>query len=90
KRERIEKNKFQLEQTLEEWDPHTDPNAVTDAFKTLFIGRLNYDTSENKLRREMEIYGPVKSIQMVNNTTTGKPRGFAFVEFEHERDMHCK
>lgn len=21
-------------------DPHTDPNAVTDAFKTLFIGRL--------------------------------------------------
>ncbi len=27
---------------------------------------------------------------MVNNTTTGKPRGFAFVEFEHERDMHCK
>ena len=27
---------------------------------------------------------------MVSNTTTGKPRGYAFVEFEHERDMHCK
>ena len=27
---------------------------------------------------------------MVTNTTTGKPRGYAFVEFEHERDMHCK
>ena len=27
---------------------------------------------------------------MVNNTTTEKPRGYAFVEFEHERDMHCK
>ena len=28
----------------------------------------NFDTSENKLRREMEIYGPVKSVRYTTVT----------------------
>merc|ERR1712142_136450 len=44
--------------------------------------------SESKLRREFEQYGPVKSIRMVSNTKNGKPRGYAFIEYEHEKDMH--
>jgi U1 small nuclear ribonucleoprotein len=32
-------------------------------------------------------YGPVKSVIMVEDKNTGKPRGYAFIEFEHERDM---
>lgn len=28
-------------------------------------------------------------ITMVS-TTDSKPRGYAFIEYEHERDMHCK
>lgn len=27
---------------------------------------------------------------MVYNKRSGKPRGYAFIEYEHERDMHCK
>ena len=27
---------------------------------------------------------------MVKNTKSSKPRGYAFVEFESERDMHCE
>ena len=27
---------------------------------------------------------------MVTNADTGKARGYAFIEYEHERDMHCK
>jgi len=42
------------------------------------------------LRREFEQYGPVKSIKMVHCTKNGKPRGYAFIEYEHEKDMHCK
>merc|ERR1712142_1055199 len=44
--------------------------------------------SESKLRREFEQYGPVKRIRMVNDANNGKPRGYAFIEYEHERDMH--
>lgn len=29
-------------------------------------------------------------IVMIHNTVNGKPRGYAFVEYEHERDMHCE
>ena len=29
-------------------------------------------------------------IRLVHNIRSGKPRGFAFVEYEHECDMHCK
>uniref|UniRef100_A0A3B5QXH8 U1 small nuclear ribonucleoprotein 70 kDa n=1 Tax=Xiphophorus maculatus TaxID=8083 RepID=A0A3B5QXH8_XIPMA len=70
------------------WDPHNDPNAQGDAFKTLFVARINYDTTESKLRREFEVYGPIKRIYIVYNKRTGKPRGYAFIEYEHERDMH--
>lgn len=27
---------------------------------------------------------------MIKDAATGKPRGYAFIEFEHERDMHGK
>ena len=27
---------------------------------------------------------------MIKNASNGKPRGYAFIEFEKERDMHCK
>lgn len=50
----------------------------------------NYDTSESKLRREFEVFGAIKKILVVNNPDTAKPRGYAFIEYEHERDMHCK
>ena len=50
----------------------------------------NYETSESKLRKEFEQFGPVKKINMVTDVKTKKPRGYAFVEFERERDMHCE
>lgn len=50
----------------------------------------NYDTSESKLRREFEMYGPIKKIIMVQDVDTAKPKGYAFIEYEHERDMHGK
>merc|ERR1739844_457861 len=88
RKEKIENSSQKLEEELATWDPHSDANAEGDAFKTLFVGRINYDTSESKLRREMELYGPIRSIRLVYDSKSGKPRGYAFVEYEHERDMH--
>ncbi|CAM5173531.1 unnamed protein product [Eretmochelys imbricata] len=90
RREKIERRQQEVENELKMWDPHNDPNAQGDAFKTLFVARVNYDTTESKLRREFEVYGPIKRIYMVYSKRSGKPRGYAFIEYEHERDMHCK
>ncbi|XP_075249870.1 U1 small nuclear ribonucleoprotein 70 kDa-like [Convolutriloba macropyga] len=68
------------------YDPSELQDATADSFKTLFVARLNYDTSESKLRREFEHYGPIRKIKFVKDLS-GKPRGYAFIEYEHERDM---
>ncbi|XP_045585399.1 U1 small nuclear ribonucleoprotein 70 kDa isoform X2 [Procambarus clarkii] len=88
RREKAEQMQYKLEQEIALWDPHNSESATGDPYKTLFVSRINYDTSESKLRREFEIYGPIKKIVMVHNIKTGKPRGYAFIEYEHERDMH--
>eukprot|EP00047_Mylnosiga_fluctuans_P018952 m.76800 g.76800 ORF g.76800 m.76800 type:complete len:249 (+) comp7892_c2_seq2:33-779(+) len=86
RKEREERNVEELKRRRDEWKPSENPKATEDAFKTLFVGRLNYDVSETKLRREFEVYGAIKKISMVFDKA-GKPRGYAFVEFENERDM---
>jgi len=88
KKERAEQVAYKLEQEIALWDPNTVSDATGDPFKTLFIARVNYYTSESKLKREFEQYGAVKSIRMVMSTKDGKPRGYAFIEYEHEKDMH--
>jgi U1 small nuclear ribonucleoprotein len=85
-KEKKKKHEQELEKIIKEWDPKKDPKATSDPYKTLFVGRLNYDTSEHKLKREFEIYGPVKKVRIVTDKN-GSPRGYAFVEFEKERDM---
>lgn len=40
-----------------------------DAFKTLFVSRISFETTEKKLRREFEEYGPVKRIRLVHDAT---------------------
>ena len=42
-----------------------------DPFKTLFVGRISFDATEKKLRREFEEYGPVKSIRLVHEKRSG-------------------
>ena len=53
---------YKLEQEIALWDPHNNEAATSDPYKSLFVSRINYDTSESKLRREFEIYGPIKKV----------------------------
>lgn len=89
KKERAEQVAYKLEQEIALWNPLNMRNGTNDAFKTLFVARVNYDTSESKLRREFEVYGPIRKITLVHDTSSGKPKGYAFIEYEHERDMHA-
>jgi U1 small nuclear ribonucleoprotein len=85
-KEKWEKNQLVIAQKIKEWAPSKDPKATGDPYKTLFVGRINYNTSELKLRKEFENWGSIKKIRLVLDQK-GKPRGYAFVEFEREKDM---
>jgi U1 small nuclear ribonucleoprotein len=65
---------------------HTALCIYSNAYHTLFVGRLSYDTTDNKLRREFEEYGVIKTCKIVTDLE-GKSRGYAFIEFEKEEGM---
>jgi len=87
KREKRERAEKKIQEQLSTWDPKHDTNAKSDPRKTLFIGRLNYSTNEDTLRRKMEQFGRVKRVHIVHHSKTGKPRGYAFIEFDKEREL---
>ena len=72
---------------VESWDPQKQSGATEDPYKTLFVAKINYDTPEAKLKREFEEFGAIKSLRVVHSSTSGKPRGYAFVEYHSSRDM---
>ena len=47
-----------------------------DAFKTLFVARLSYETTEKDLEREFGRFGPIERIRIVVDTSA-EPNGTA-------------
>lgn len=48
----------------------------------IFVGNLAFATTEEQLHQVFSEIGRVIKVRMVSDMETGKPRGFAFVEFE--------
>ncbi|XP_060180575.1 U11/U12 small nuclear ribonucleoprotein 35 kDa protein [Lycium barbarum] len=69
------------------YDPFGDPKSIGDPYCTLFVAHLSHFTTEHTLRQEMNKYGRVKNLRIVRHIVTGASRGYAFVEFETDRDM---
>jgi RNA recognition motif-containing protein len=53
---------------------------------SLFIGNLSYDVTEAELRVHFAALGPLSALALPKDRDTGKPRGFAFVEFRERAD----
>ncbi|RAL48344.1 hypothetical protein DM860_005768 [Cuscuta australis] len=69
------------------YDPFGDPKALGDPYCTLFVGRLSRVTTEDSLREVMSRYGRVRNSRLVRHIVTGASCGYAFVEFETDREM---
>jgi cold-inducible RNA-binding protein len=48
--------------------------------KNIFVGNLNFKTSEDDLRKLFESHGSVSRVTILTDRETGRSRGFAFVE----------
>jgi RNA recognition motif-containing protein len=51
--------------------------------KKLYVGNLNFTTTEEEVRNLFAAHGEVHSVNMINDRETGRPRGFCFVEMEN-------
>jgi cold-inducible RNA-binding protein len=52
----------------------------------VFVGNLNWKTTDSQLSEFFSFIGTVVSAQVVTDRTTGKSRGFGFVEFTTAQD----
>jgi cold-inducible RNA-binding protein len=48
----------------------------------LFVGNLPYDVTEAELKEYFSAAGPLSYVYLPTDRESGKPRGFAFVEFQ--------
>jgi len=52
----------------------------------VFVGNLNFNTTRDELQSLMSQVGEVRDVFLPNDRETGRPRGFAFVEFGSDED----
>jgi RNA recognition motif-containing protein len=52
----------------------------------LFVGSLNWETTEDGLRQVFSKFGTITDMAIVTDRTTGRSRGFGFVTFEDRKD----
>ena len=51
----------------------------------LFVGNLAFDVTESDVRELFSAAGAVLQVRIPTDRETGKPRGFAFVDFDDHR-----
>jgi len=54
--------------------------------KNIFVGNLDFNTSEDELRNLFGTYGQVDRVSIMTDRDTGRSRGFGFVEMANTED----
>jgi len=54
--------------------------------KSLFVGNLNSETTEEELRQLFEAYGQIAQVHIIRDRGSGLPRGFAFVQMTNDEE----
>lgn len=52
--------------------------------KNLYVGNLNYRTTEDTLQTLFAEYGQVEEVRLITDRYSGRSKGFAFVEMDTE------
>jgi cold-inducible RNA-binding protein len=54
--------------------------------KNIFVGNLDFNTTEDELRQLFEVHGQVDRVSILTDRETGRSRGFGFVEMASAED----
>ena len=64
----------------------TTENSNHPMATKLFVGNIDYNVSENDVQDHFSKAGTVVSVNIVQDRTTGKSRGFGFVEMASQEE----
>ncbi|HNB52614.1 MAG TPA: RNA-binding protein [Anaerolineales bacterium] len=53
----------------------------------LYVGNLDYETTEEELQNLFVQAGTVKSVMLIKDRDSGRSKGFGFVEMENQAEM---
>jgi RNA recognition motif-containing protein len=54
--------------------------------KNIYVGNLDFRTTEEELQKAFGVYGQVDRVNIVTDKNTGQKRGFAFVEMANDAE----
>ena len=55
----------------------------------LYVGNLNYATTEASIRALFEQHGEVSSVNLITDRDSGRPKGFGFVEMPNRPEAEA-
>ncbi len=55
---------------------------------TIYVGNLNYRSTENDLGTLFSEFGNVESVKIIMDKMTGRAKGFAFIEMPNEEEAN--
>ncbi|CUM51694.1 uncharacterized protein AC631_03627 [Debaryomyces fabryi] len=80
KKRKVEESSEEAEESAEE--PVAKKPKTNEEPATLFVGRLSWSIDDEWLRREFEPVGGVISARVIMERSTGKSRGYGYVDFD--------
>ncbi|XP_063243688.1 cleavage stimulation factor subunit 2 tau variant isoform X2 [Bacillus rossius redtenbacheri] len=61
-----------------------DSNLMDKSLRSVFVGNIPYEATEEKLKDIFSEVGPVLSFKLVYDRETGKPKGYGFCEYKDQ------
>ncbi|CDO95417.1 unnamed protein product [Kluyveromyces dobzhanskii CBS 2104] len=80
--QQLQQTMSQLQQTASQHEPKAIKADLSRDINKMFIGGLNWETTEDGLRDYFSKYGAVAEVKIMKDTATGRSRGFGFLTFE--------
>ncbi|XP_008185936.1 cleavage stimulation factor subunit 2 tau variant [Acyrthosiphon pisum] len=62
----------------------TEQNILDKSMRSVFVGNIPYEATEEKLKDIFNEVGPVISFKLVYDRETGKPKGYGFCEYKDQ------
>jgi cleavage stimulation factor subunit 2 len=47
----------------------------------VFVGNVTFNTTEEQLQEIFSYVGPIKNVRILQDKESGRPKGFAFIEY---------